>query len=489
MSIERKAAEEREGALKQRERTTFWVYVTMFGTLWGGLELTLGTFLHVLHVPKSGLIMTVLSCIMMIALRVLYPKRGATLGAAIIASCIKCLSPGGIILGPVIGIISEAAMIELGLLISSSSPITAILAGILAVFSCQFQSLFKMWIYYGNDFFNAIFKVAENFFDVKETATIAFLLIGGLLSILAAIGGVAGIIGWIWGRRVVHRLESDKTSTCLPAVSNEDPAFADTLNEPNSGATLDSYRPKTKRDPKDTAQIVKTRFICLPFAVAAIAVQFVEYGAFKGMFPVLAAFAVWLVVLAVWARPVLKAIWWPKFWVLTAVVSLIAGAILACEFVDANQAVDAAKAGGEVVQAKGAAKYAANEAGMLQFGSLRIHLLWALNATVSMMARGAFVFALVSWATRCIRTTEFYSICNKLHMPELGQSLNQAYEILPTWLERFNDMLRTRPSGLRATLKYIRMSAFEVLVQASHEAENRLNADSLSTQARNSDKP
>ncbi len=478
MKFWKRGSEERDSTSAQRERNTFWTYVTMFGTLWGGLELTLGTFLHVLRVPKAGLIMTVLSCILMIALRVLYPKRGATLGAAIIASCIKCLSPGGIILGPVVGIISEAAMLELGLLISSSSPITAILAGILAVFSCQLQSLFKMWIYYGNDFFYAILKVAEKFFNVKSTAVIALSLLGGLLSILAALGGVAGIVGWIWGRRVVHRLESDKTSTSLPAAESVDPAYADTLNEPNRGATLDSYRPKAKRDPKDTAQVVKTRLICLPFAILAIGIQFVAYGSFKGMYPVLTALGIWLVVLAIWARPVLKAIWWPKFWILTAVVSFVAGCILACEFVDVPQVMDAGGHVADLVNAKGGVISTSAEAHGLQILGLKFHLLLALNATLSMMARGAFVFSLVSWATRCIRTTEFYSICNKLHIPELGQSLNLAYEILPTWLDRFNDMLRTRPSGVRATLKYIRTSAFEVLVQASHEAENRIMADS-----------
>ena len=49
----------------------FWMYVSAFGTLWGGIELTLGTFLHVLHVPKTGLIMGVVTLVLILAQRYL----------------------------------------------------------------------------------------------------------------------------------------------------------------------------------------------------------------------------------------------------------------------------------------------------------------------------------------------------------------------------------------------------------------------------------
>ena len=97
----------------------FWAHVTVFGTLWGGLELTLGTFLHVLHVPKTGLIMVTLSVILLIAQRRIFPARGSTICTGVVAAFIKSLSPGGIIAGPIFGIMSEAIIVELCLLISS----------------------------------------------------------------------------------------------------------------------------------------------------------------------------------------------------------------------------------------------------------------------------------------------------------------------------------------------------------------------------------
>ena len=90
---------------KQAYRNRFWAFVTVFGTLWGGLELTLGTFLHVLHVPKTGFIMVALSATLLVAQRNIFPARWSTLAAGVIAACIKSLSPGGIIAGPIIGIL------------------------------------------------------------------------------------------------------------------------------------------------------------------------------------------------------------------------------------------------------------------------------------------------------------------------------------------------------------------------------------------------
>ena len=426
-----------------RDKSAFWAHVTIFGTLWGGLELTLGTFLHVLHIPKAGLVMTTLSVILMIALRTLYPQRGATLGAAIIASSIKCLSPGGFILGPVFGILSEALMLEIGLLLSSSSPLTAMLAGILAIFSCQFQSLFKTWLYYVADFSQAILKLAEKFFSIESSATIAMILIGGFFSIFAAVGAIAGIFGWFCGKRVLHQLEVEKTvSHPILKPDNDDIAYADTLTPDTTTHAQEAYRPKSKRDPEETAKIVKTRAIVLPFALCTIALQFVEYGAFKGMFPVLTSLVLWLLALSIFARPVIKAIWWPKFWLLTAIISLIAGCILGFDF-NADDLAQAFKP------------------------------LLALHATLSMMSRGAFVFSLITWLTRCIRTEEFFSFCNWIRVPELGYSLTQAYEILPQWLDKFNRMIKLRPPGFFGTLRYLEKSAMDVLIQASHEAENR----------------
>lgn len=421
----------------------FWAYVTIFGTLWGGLELTLGTFLHILHVPKTGLIMTSLTVILLIAQRVIYPRRGATLGAAIIAACIKCLSPGGIILGPVVGILSEALMIELGLLLTSRSILTAMIAGILAIFSCQLQSLFKMWLYYGNDFIRAIIKVAEKFFDVHWTAALGFTIIGGLAAVLTGIGCIAGTTGYMSGRRAMRALENPNDSE-ISHVAATSPA-----SMPDTPHVRFSKIPRTKRDPAETQRVINTRKYVFPCVILTIVLQ-----CCTGLHPwltdfttVLGALVVMLTSLGLWARPVLKAIWWPKFWILTIIVSLLAGLILAWQIDGSFDVQKAALASGH------------------------------------MIARGAYVFSVVLWMTRSVRSDEFDTLCHAIHLPQLGLSLKQAYNILPDWIDRFNTLLASRPKGIRNAWRYLKTSAVEVLVLATIDAEKHASDKDAQTDA------
>lgn len=411
----------------------FWAHVTIFGTLWGGLELTLGTFLHILHVPKTGLIMTGLTAILLIAQRVIYPHRGATLAAGVIAACIKSLSPGGIILGPVIGILSEALMIEIGLFLSSRCVVTAVLSGILAIFSCQLQSFFKLWIYYGNDFIRALVKIAEKFFNMHWTATLGWTLIGLLTGTLGLIGCLVGITGYLSGRRVVRQLNTEANATSIAASLPQKTASSPWL-------------PTDRRNPQETDAIVSTRQYVFPFVLLTIALQ-----CCTGLLPwltdlltLLSSLGVMLIVLALWARPVLRRIWWPKFWGLTIAVSLLAGLILGWRL---DGSLDPVK---------------------------------AATASLQMTARGVYVFLLVMWMTRSVRSDEFDAFCARIHLPQLGLALRQAYQILPAWIDRFNALLASRPKGIRHTWHYLKESAVDVLIVAARDAADNARTEEVS---------
>lgn len=412
---------------KKSEKKAFWAYVTMFGVLWGGLELTLGTFLHVLHVPKAGLLMTFLSVILLVAQRRVFPKIGSTICVALIAACIKCLSPGGIIIGPVIGILSEAAMIEIGLLISSRSPLTAMLAGSLAICSCQLQSFFKLWVYYGNDFVSALIKMGEKFFEPQGATNLGVLIAVAFVGLLVGIGSFAGLTGWFWGRIACRRLEERLPSEVETTDVAPERTHGDTASTQNG---VQPFVRKSKRNPEETAQIIKTRKYLFPVAIFTLIVQFV--GGFVSM---VTALGIWLFALAIGAYPVIRSMWWPKFWVITLVVSILAGVVLAWEF---GGALDVSK---------------------------------AAEAACYMVARGAYVFALITWAARCVRNDEFCAVCNRIGIPQLGNSLVLAYNILPNWLDRFNEMIKQRPSGLFNSWRYLRESAIEILVEASVRAK------------------
>ena len=424
---------------KQQYRDKFWAFVTVFGTLWGGLELTLGTFLHVLHVPKTGFIMVALSAILLVAQRQIFPARWSTLAAGVIAACIKSLSPGGIIAGPIFGILSEALIIELCLMAAPRNLVLSICAGSMALLWSQLQSVFKMWIYYGSDFIASLIKVIEKFLKIQWTAAIGWSVVGVLLLIILGTGAVAGITGYRLGRHVRREIELKQQHAPEPEiagaesdespVSNEKPAISANENPAEILASMPKLQ--KKRNSENNAQAVKTRLWLLPFAIVTLVAQFGD-----SLWLALGASVIWAIALAIGARCVLKAVWWPKFWLFTFAISCICGVILAWQF------------GGSWDWELGA------------------------MAAIRMFVRGFYVFSLVSWATRCVRAEEFLNVWKRLHLPRFGHAITHAYTLLPQWLDRMNTLLASRPKGFMRNIRYIRQCSLLCLVEATEQTES-----------------
>ena len=397
----------------QAYRDKFWAFVSVFGTLWGGLELTLGTFLHVLHVPKTGFIMVTLSLILLLAQRRIFPARGSTLCIGVVAACIKSLSPGGIILGPMLWILGEALFVELCLL-SGTGAVTSLSAGAVALFWSQVQSLFKLWLYYGKDFLDGVISMVEKFLRIEWTSTLSWGLLGLWGGIIVITGATAGLVGRRIGRRVTAALEEANAGQDVhePLQIPENPTFYG-----HSKRSLD-------------AQILKTRFLVLPFALLSLAIQFSGNLLWSSI-----GLAVWIAVLGVCAHGVIRAIWWPRFWALTVAISVLCGVFIAWGLDGEWQ--------------------------------------WQLGceATARMLVRGLYVFSLIQWATRCVRPSEFMSCWHKLGLDPLGLALMRAYVLLPAWNDRMQALLNNRPKGLLNTLRYVRESTFHCLIDAVKQTE------------------
>ena len=429
----------------------FWAHVTVFGTLWGGLELTLGTFLHVLHVPKTGLIMVTLSVILLIAQRRIFPARGSTICTGVVAAFIKSLSPGGIIAGPIFGIMSEAIIVELCLLISSQRLVFSVWASVCAITWSQVQSLFKMWIYYGKDFIDALARVVEKFFRVEWTATLGWTLLAAFFGIVATIGAVAGVVGARMGNHVRREIDAryrdvlaSETQPNASVATDSNATIATDSNAPiafDSNARVASHSNasdpsiqssrKRKRPIIDNTQVLRYRLIVLPFAIATLIAQFSGDLVASSI-----ALAVWIVVLAIGSRAILRAIWWPKFWVATTIISVLSGILIAWKLDGAWQ--------------------------------------WyiGLQATARMMIRGIYVFSLISWITRALRPKECLSVWERIHLPQLGLAITRAYALLPAWNDKLHLIVKNRPSNRRNLWSYARENIITCLVEASIQTEN-----------------
>ena len=191
----------------REESVQFWAQVTAFGTLWGLLEMTVGSFLHTLRLPFTGTMLAALGAGLLVAQRQILPARGATLAIGIIAALCKSLSPGGIILNPMIGITVEAALVELALLPAPRAATTAALAGALSVSWALTQKFIMQTLFYGGAiveiYLSALQKIAS---WISFAPGWEWVALAAAVSPFLLIGMGIGLLGRRIGRQVLAQL-------------------------------------------------------------------------------------------------------------------------------------------------------------------------------------------------------------------------------------------------------------------------------------------
>ena len=193
--------------------TRDWVYVAVFGALWGALELTLGAYLHVLFPPLAntfftGLIMASIGAIIALVGYTFVPRTGAILCIGIITALLKVVSLGGAKIGPVVAILAEVILMEVALL-SRRSPARGryVLAGAVAVSWNFFHKFIMMRLLYGKGIGEVYLKMVQEGSQVLGLdAAYAVAIIGVLFLFRVVAGTIAGWLAWDLGRLVARRV-------------------------------------------------------------------------------------------------------------------------------------------------------------------------------------------------------------------------------------------------------------------------------------------
>jgi ABC-type thiamin/hydroxymethylpyrimidine transport system permease subunit len=193
--------------------TRDWVYVAVFGALWGALELTLGAYLHVLFPPLAntfftGLILAGIGAAIALVGYTFVPRPGAVLSIGIVTTLLKVLSLGGVKIGPVVAILAEVILMEVALL-SKRSPTRGryTLAGTVAVSWNFFHKFIMMRLLYGKGIGEVYLKMVKEGsqtlgLDIRYAVAIIVVLF--LFRVVA--GAVAGWLAWDLGRLVARRV-------------------------------------------------------------------------------------------------------------------------------------------------------------------------------------------------------------------------------------------------------------------------------------------
>lgn len=186
-----------------------WLKAAVVGSLWATVEIVLGSLLHNLKLPLAGSILSFITVYLVISFFQVWNNHGLIWRAGLICALMKSISPSAIILGPMIGILSQAIILDMIIRLTGKNLFSYLLGGALAVFSALAQKALTLLILYGWDF---VLLLENMYFFAARQLRIEQLPPSWLLAMLSLAylfsGALAGLMGFMTGRNYV-RVQSD----------------------------------------------------------------------------------------------------------------------------------------------------------------------------------------------------------------------------------------------------------------------------------------
>lgn len=183
-----------------------WAYAMAFGTLWGAMEVTLGSFLHALRIPFSGPLLAAAGAALLSAQRAFCPLRGVSLATGLVAALLKGFSPAGAILGPMVAIAVEGLLVEIAFLPWPRSRFGAAVAGALVVVWSLGQTFLLQSLLFGASILDIYARLVEEAArSVGLTGRHGWIALSAVAAGLAIGGAALSFHGWRVGRRVAAR--------------------------------------------------------------------------------------------------------------------------------------------------------------------------------------------------------------------------------------------------------------------------------------------
>ena len=175
---------------------SIWLKAAVAGSLWASVEIIVGSFLHNLSIPFSGTILSFTGVYLLISFFQVWKENGLIWRAGLICALMKSISPSAIILGPMIGIISEALLLELSIFLLGKNLAGYSTGGGLAVLCTLIQKLVNLLILYGFDFVSILEALYR--FCIKQlniTLVSPLYLVLGVAILYFMAGVLAAILG------------------------------------------------------------------------------------------------------------------------------------------------------------------------------------------------------------------------------------------------------------------------------------------------------
>ena len=215
-----------------------WLKAAVVGGLWASIEIIIGSFLHNARLPFAGTTLAFAGTVLLIGFYQVWPHKGLIIRAGLITAIMKSVSPSVIIFGPMTGIMLEAILLELVILIAGNNLISLMFAGALSLSSALFHKVASLLIFYGFDLIKVYVNVinfALKQFGLSEAQPLDILL--ALLTVYFSVGFLSAIIGWHIGKKSL-KLKSLQTEEDWKAEPAENKDFFEIKKDQKTSIAL-----------------------------------------------------------------------------------------------------------------------------------------------------------------------------------------------------------------------------------------------------------
>jgi nucleoside-triphosphatase THEP1 len=186
--------------VQKKQLDDSWLKAAVIGSIWAAFEIVFGSFFHSLRLPFAGTFLTFFSIILLITFSYKWNGKNLFIKAGIIAALMRSMMPTSVILGPLIGILTEAFIFQLAINLLGRNLLAFSLAGTLAMFSAITHKVVSIILIYGFD----IVEILKNLYYVFLHTIKIQLPLERLLWLVVvsytALGITAAIIGMYLGK-------------------------------------------------------------------------------------------------------------------------------------------------------------------------------------------------------------------------------------------------------------------------------------------------
>jgi hypothetical protein len=196
--------------MKKEIENNGYILTALFGTLWGIVEISLGTLLHASKLPFRGTLLTLLAVVLITVSRSFINYKGSIIAISSVAAVLKLVTLPGFNITPFIAIMMEGIIAEIVFSVFAYGLISSLVTGSLILFYVLIHSLLMQGIFFGFCIYNVYLGVMSSIGKAMNyEGEITLILINVIILLYLIAGAGAGWFGYAAAVRTKEILQEN----------------------------------------------------------------------------------------------------------------------------------------------------------------------------------------------------------------------------------------------------------------------------------------